>query len=90
MRSSTKIFCVHAYQVQNTGRRLLLVCVLGEEEQTLSGDARPGSRGIGNVGLLAAKVVGQARRWDSGLLAEPEVLLGVTEDTSRALVDAFT
>jgi len=74
---------VRAYQVQDTGRGLLLVGVLDEEQEALSGDARPGSRGVGDLSLLATQVLGEAGCWDGSLLAEPEVLLRVAEDAGR-------
>jgi len=74
---------VCAYQVQDASRVLLLVCVLDEEEKTLSGLARPRSDRVGNLGLLAAEVLAQVlgRDW---LLAEPEVLLGEAEGAEMA------
>lgn len=78
-----------AYKFQGTGRRLLLVCVLHEEEQPLSGHARPGSNGVGVLGvLLAAQELAQARGRD-GLLAEPEVLLRVAEKATRLISAMF-
>ena len=74
---------VCAYQVQDASRVLLLVCVLDEEEKTLSGLARPRSDRVGNLGLLAAEVLAQVLGRD-GLLAEPEVLLGEAEGTEMA------
>lgn len=65
-------------QVEDTGRVLLLVGVLDEEQEALAGLAGPGDRGVGDLGLLAAQVLPQVGRLD-GLLAEPEVLLGEAE-----------
>jgi len=57
---------------------LLLVGVLDEEKEALSGLAGPGDNGVGNLGLLAAEVLPQVVG-GNGLLAEPEVLLGEAE-----------
>lgn len=70
-----------AYQVQDTSGGGLLVGVLDEEKQALAGDARPGGGGVRNFGLLTTEVLTEAGCGDSGLLAEPEVLLGETERT---------
>lgn len=66
------------YQVQDTSRGGLLLGVLGVVEEALASLRRPGGGRVGNLGLLAAKVVGElVRRY--GLLAQPEVLLGELE-----------
>lgn len=77
-----------AYQVQNTSGVLLLVCVLDEEEKTLSGLARPRSDRVSNLGLLAAEVLAQVLSWDR-LLAEPEVLLGEAEGATMSVSMLF-
>ena len=63
---------------------LLLVGVLNEEKETLSGLAGPSDDGVGDLGLLAAKVLAQVVRVD-GLLAEPEILLGEAEGAVNLL-----
>jgi hypothetical protein len=60
---------------------LLLIRVLDEEKKALSGLAGPSNDGVGDLGLLAAKVLAQVVRGD-GLLSEPEVLLGKAESTA--------
>ena len=57
---------------------LLLVGVLDEEKEALSGLAGPGDNGVGNLRLLAAEVLPEVVG-GNGLLAEPEVLLGEAE-----------
>lgn len=67
---------------------LLLVGVLDEEEQSLSGLAGPGNNGVSNLGLLAAKVVAEVGGGD-GLLAEPEVLLREAEGAAALLASCL-
>lgn len=69
---------INAHQVEDTGRVLLLVSVLDEEEETLSGLAGPRSGGVSDLGLLAAEVLSEAGGRNR-LLAEPEVLLNKAE-----------
>jgi hypothetical protein len=78
---------VVAHQVQGTSGVLLLVGVLDEVEQTLSGLAGPRSDGVGDLGLLATEVLPQVGGRD-GLLAEPEVLLGEAESAAGLLACA--
>lgn len=68
-------FELEAYQLQDTSGSRLLIGMLDEVQKTLASDAGPGSSGVGNVGLLAAKVGAQAGSGNGGLVAEPEVLL---------------
>lgn len=70
---------INAHQVEDTGRVLLLVSVLDEEEETLSGLAGPRSGGVSDLGLLAAEVLSEAGGRNRLLLAEPEVLLNKAE-----------
>lgn len=51
---------VNAHQVENAGRALLLVSVLDEVEETLSGLAGPSSDGVRNLRLLATEVFTKA------------------------------
>lgn len=76
---------VDAYQVQNTSRSLFLIGVLDEEQQSLAGDAGPSSSRVGDIGLLATKILGEAGGGNGGLLTEPEVLFGETEDAIARL-----
>ena len=69
---------INAHQVEDTGRVLLLVSVLDEEEETLSCLAGPRSGGVSDLGLLAAEVLSEAGGRNR-LLAEPEVLLNKAE-----------
>ena len=69
---------INAHQVEDTGRVLLLVSVLDEEEETLSGLAGPRSGGVSDLGLLAAEVLSEAGGRNR-LLGEPEVLLNKAE-----------
>ena len=69
---------INAHQVEDTGRVLLLVSVLDEEDETLSGLAGPRSGGVSDLGLLAAEVLSEAGGRNR-LLAEPEVLLNKAE-----------
>jgi hypothetical protein len=71
-------FNIGAHQVQGTSRVLLLIGVLDEEEQTLSGLTRPSNNRVSDLGLLATEVLAQVVRCDR-LLAEPEILLGEAE-----------
>ena len=63
-----------SYQVQNTGRSSLVLSALSEEEETLAGDAGPGSVGVGHIRLLAVEI-GREMLVSDGLLSEPEELL---------------
>lgn len=72
------------YQVNDTGRVLLLFGVLDEEEETLARLAGPGNNGVSNLGLLATKIGAQVSRGDR-LLAKPEVLLGEAECTTATV-----
>lgn len=63
---------------------LLLVSVLGEEEQTLASLAGPGDDRVGNFRLFATEVLPQVGRVD-GLVAEPEVLLGEAECAASSI-----
>jgi hypothetical protein len=76
---------VGAHQVEDTGGALLLVSVLDEEQETLASLAGPSSSGVGDLRLLAAKVLSEAGS-RNGLLAEPEVLLNKTESAAPWLV----
>ena len=73
-----------AHQVEDAGGAILLVGVLDEEDETLSGLAGPRSSGVRNLGLLATKVLSEAGCGD-GLLAEPEELLGEAESATSWL-----
>ncbi len=72
---------ISAYQIDDAGGVLLLVGVLDEEKETLSGLAGPGDDWVRNLGLLATEVLPQVLS-GNGLLAEPEVLLGEAESTA--------
>ncbi len=76
-----EVCTAYTYQVQDASRVLLLVGVLDEEKEALAGLAGPRSSGVGDLRLLAAKVLGQVRGSD-GLLAKPEVLLGEAESAA--------
>lgn len=72
------------YEVKNTGWCSLLLSLLGEVKETLTSLGRPGSGGVGNLGLLATKVAAQVLVRNRLLAAEPEVLLGELQaPTSR-------
>jgi hypothetical protein len=57
---------------------LLLIGVLDEEKETLSGLAGPSNNGVGDLGLLTTEVLTQVVSVDR-LLAEPEVFLREAE-----------
>ena len=74
---------IRTYQFQDTGGRVLLVCVLDEIEQTLASHARPRSHGVRMLCiLLAAQKLAEAGDW-YGLLSKPEVLLREAENATN-------
>lgn len=58
--------------------------MLDKEKQALAGHAGPCGGGVCDFSLLAAEVLAEAGGGDSGLLAEPEVLLGEAEDATKS------
>ena len=75
---------VGTHQVEDAGGAILLVGMLDEEDETLSGLAGPRSGGVRNLRLLTTKVLSEAGCGD-GLLAEPEELLGEAESAASRL-----
>jgi len=78
-----------AYQVKHTSRSLLLVSVLHKVEQSLSGDAGPGSSRVSNLGLLTAQILAKAGSGNSSFLTKPKVLVGEAEGTGTLLAVAL-
>ena len=62
--------------------------MLDEEEETLSGLARPSDDRVSDLGLLTAEVLSKVVS-GNGLLAEPEVLLSEAESAALMISPMF-